>query len=158
VNPTNAMYAKGHFGLTLALSSLLMVPFGNGYETTVFIMVATMLASLPDIDMSLKRKGVPIHHRGPTHSLLFAIICGVLLSGVMFYLYKTLIYIAVGFFAGVSGIMTHLLGDMLTYMAFKPLWPFRDNEVSYGLFAASNKEANNAMLILGTICFVLYAM
>ena len=53
------MYSEGHAGLTLAISSLLMVPFGDRYETTVFIVVATILASLPDIDLSLQRKATP---------------------------------------------------------------------------------------------------
>ena len=99
---------------------------------------------------------MPIHHRGPTHSLLFAIICGVILGGVLFYFYKTWIYVFIGFFAGITGIMSHLVGDMLNYMAFKPLWPFRDTEISFGLVSAANQEANSAMVILGIICFALY--
>ena len=114
------MYPEGHAGLTLAFSSLLMIPFGENYETMVFIIVTTLLSSLPDIDLILQRKGIPIHHRGFTHSLLFALIIGVVFGSVLFYLYKTWIYIPIGFFARVTGIMTHLVGDMLSYMPFKP--------------------------------------
>jgi len=151
------MYSEGHAGLTLAISSLMMIPFGDTYETTIFIVVATLLASLPDIDLSLQRKGYPIHHRGPTHSILAAILCGVAAACVLFYLYKTWIYVIIGLGAGFTGITTHLLGDMLTHMAFKPLWPFRDTEISLGLVSAANQEANNAMVILGIICAAIYA-
>jgi len=141
----------------LAISSLMMIPFGDNLPTTIFILTATLLASLPDIDLSLQRKGYPIHHRGPTHSILFAALCGVLLAGALFYLYQTSLYILVGFAAGFTGIMSHLLGDMLTYMAFKPLWPLNDTEISLGLVAASNPLLNKAMVILGLICFACYA-
>lgn len=83
------MYSEGHAGLTLAISLYMMIPFGETYETTIFIVVATLLASLPDIDLSLQRKGYTIHHRGPTHSILAAILCGVAAASVLFYLYKT---------------------------------------------------------------------
>lgn len=152
------MYSEGHLGLTLAISSLVMIPFGDSYPTMVFILAATLLASLPDIDLSLQRKGYPIHHRGLTHSILFALMCGILLAGVLFYLYKTWVYILVGFGAGFTGIMSHLIGDMLTYMAFKPLWPIKDTEISFGLVAASNPQLNQVMVILGIIGFALYAL
>jgi len=54
------MYAEGHAGLTLAISSLLMIPFGDRYETTIFIAVVTLLATLPDIDLSWQKKGYAI--------------------------------------------------------------------------------------------------
>jgi len=152
------MYAEGHAGLTLAISSLLMIPFGDRYETTIFIVVATLLATLPDIDLSWQRKGYPIHHWGPTHSILAAIICGVLSAIVLYYLYKTWVYVLVGFGAGFTGIVTHLIGDMLTHMKFKPLWPFRDYEVAMGLVGSANQQANNLMVILGILCFAFYAM
>ena len=90
--------------------------------------------------------------------LLFALIIGVVFGSVLFYLYKTWIYIPIGFFAGVTGIITHLVGDMLSYMPFKPLWPFRETTISYGIFSADNQDANNAMIVLGIICFALYAL
>jgi len=152
------MYSEGHAGLTLALSSLLMIPFGDRYETTLFIIVATLLASLPDIDLSLQRKGYPIHHRGATHSIFAAVICGVISAVVLYYLYRTWVYFLIGFGSGFIGIVSHLLGDILTYMAFNPLWPFRDYEISLGIVAASNQQANNIMMIIGVLCFALYAM
>ena len=72
------MYSEGYAGLTLAISSLLMIPFGDNYETTVFILVSTLLASLPDIDLS----------RAHTHMR-------VVLRGVLFYLYNAWIYILI---------------------------------------------------------------
>ena len=152
------MYPEGHFGLTLALASILMIPFGDTPESTYFIIIATLLASLPDIDLAWQRKGIPIHHRGPTHSILFALVCGVLSGIVMVYLYKNWVYFFIGLGAGLVGIMSHLIGDVLTYMAFKPLWPFSKKEISFGLFSAANETVNKAMVALGVLCFVIYAM
>jgi membrane-bound metal-dependent hydrolase YbcI (DUF457 family) len=66
-------------------------------------------------------------------------------------------YALLGFGACFTGRTTYLMGDMRTYIAFKPLWPFRDTEISLGLVSAVNQEANNAMVILGILCLALYA-
>ena len=134
-----------------------MIPFGDRYETTVFIMAATILASLPDIYLSLQRQGYPIHHRGPTHSLLFALLCGVALGGILFYLYKTWIYSLIGFFVGGNWYIVSPCGDMLTFIAFMPLWPFSDKKIRFGLVGAANQDANTAMFFLGLIYFAAYA-
>jgi inner membrane protein len=151
------MYAEGHAGLTLAISSLLIIPIGDRYETTIFILAASLLASLPDIDLSLMKKGVKIHHRGPTHSILFAIICGLIMALLAQFLFSTLIHVIIGFLAGFIGIISHLLGDLLTFMALKPLWPFNNRSLRLGLVSSSNKNLNYFFVILGGICFVYYA-
>jgi len=150
------MHSLGHFGLTLAISSLLMKPFGNSNPTTIFIISASIVSGLPDIDLSLQRKGYPIHHRGPTHSILSAFLCGIVIAIILYYLYNLDIYLVIGFSAGFVGIMTHLLGDMLTYLEFEPLWPFSDFKKNFDLFSSDNQIANNAFFIIGLICFVYY--
>ena len=32
------------------------------------------------------------------------------------------------------GVMLHLLGDLMTHMKFKPLWPIRNNEIAWHWF------------------------
>ena len=60
-----------------------------------------------------------------------------------------------GFVAGFGGVGSHLIGDAFTYHKFKPLYPFSKKEIAYGLFEASNKKVNNAMLTIGLITFFI---
>jgi membrane-bound metal-dependent hydrolase YbcI (DUF457 family) len=69
-----------------------------------------------------------------------------------------IIYGLVGFIAGFLGIMTHLLGDLMTYQSFKPLWPFNQKKLSYGFFEAKSKTANDGFMTLGIIMFFIYVM
>jgi len=146
------MHAKGHFGLTLLVLSIFALPFGLGPDHVVIIVIflSALLSSLPDIDLKF---GIP--HRTITHSILFAIIIGIIF-GIFLGYSSGIIYGLVGFVAGFLGIMTHLLGDLMTYQSFKPLWPFNKKDISYGFFKASNKEANNGFFTAGWILFFVY--
>ena len=81
-----------------------------------------------------------------------------LLLGVAFGYSSGIVYGLVGFFAGFMGVMLHLLGDIMTHMAFKPLWPFKDNEVAWHWFKADNSAANNGFFTLGIIAFFGYVL
>jgi len=116
---------------------------------TGFLMIG--LSSLPDIDMEYRKY---IKHRGITHTLLFGILVGVAFSIVMGYAYESMGWL-MGFAAGFGGVGSHLIGDAFTYHKFKPLYPFSNKEIAYGLFEASNKKVNNAMLTIGLITFFI---
>ena len=148
------MHAKGHFGLTLLVLSVFSIPIGFGPDNIMIfiIFLSAGLSSIPDIDLKLG-----IKHRGLTHNILFAIIVGILF-GVLFGYSSEILYGFVGFISGFLGVMLHLLGDLMTYQPFKPLWPFDDREVSYGFFAAKSKTANEGFLILGIIGFIGYVI
>ena len=146
------MHAKGHFGLTLLILSLIGLPIGFGPENLMIfiIFLSAILSSLPDIDIRLG-----ISHRTFTHSLLFAIIIGILF-GILFGYSSGLVYGFIGFIAGFLAIVTHMLGDLMTYQKFNPLWPFKEIYLSYGLFEAKSKVANNVFFALGWITFFGY--
>ena len=146
------MHAKGHFGFTLLVLSLFALPFGLGPDNLVIIVIflSALLSSLPDIDLKF---GIP--HRTVTHSILFAIIIGIIF-GIFLGNSSGIIYGIVGFLAGFLGIMTHLLGDVMTYQSFKPFWPFNNKEISYRLFEAKNVAANNGFFTAGWIMFFVY--
>jgi inner membrane protein len=152
------MYAKGHTGLTLLIASLLVLPFGYDAELVLFILLSAGLSALPDIDLEWQRKGIPIHHRGVTHSILFALLIGLGLGSILFYSQKTLEYFLLGFFSGFIGIISHLIGDSFTKMAFKPLWPFSNKEVCFGFCTAGNKAANEGLMTVGMVAFILYIL
>lgn len=150
------MYSEGHAGLTLIIFPLLMIPLGWGDYQIIAIGLAVGVSSLPDIDLKYREYG--IHHRGVTHSILFAILVGIGLGALFYYNDNQILWFAIGFAGGFGGIMSHLLGDMLTYHAFKPLWPFSDTEKSLGLCRASNKAVNEGLLTAGAVSFVAYFM
>lgn len=152
------MYAKGHVGLTLLMLSLLMFPFGGNESTFLLIALASGVSTLPDIDLEWQREGLPVHHRGITHSILFAILIGSLLGGLFYYGYESLPWFVTGFMGGFLGIVSHLIGDSFTFHPFKPLWPFSDIEVAFGLCKASDKKVNENLMAIGGFAFIAYAL
>lgn len=142
------MNHKGHAGLTLLILSpiffLLNLKDFNSVATLIF---AVGFSSLPDIDLDLE-----IAHRTYTHNILFAIIAGVAL-GLLFNFAGLWL---VGFMGASLGTICHLLGDMLTYMPFNPLWPFRDMEIALEKFKSNDKGVNDGMMTIGSLAFLLY--
>lgn len=90
-------------------------------RTVLFIMI---LASLPDVDvlfgLILSGNGSAFH-RGPTHSLLFAVGSGLLVSKA----WKWWPFIPrISFMTGFFVVLSHVLGDMLfTASSVSLLWP-----------------------------------
>jgi inner membrane protein len=152
------MYKEGHIGLTFLLMSIIMLPFPYSHNNLIMIVMASALSALPDIDLEWQKQGIPIHHRGFTHSILFALICGIFFGGIFWMANKTLLWAGMGFISGFMAIVSHMIGDTFTYMAFKPLYPFDMREVSYGLCKASNKAVNEGLFTVGVITFILYFM
>ena len=148
------MHSKGHFGLALGVMSLLMIPFGLGANNLVFltVLLSAMLSALPDLDI---KWGIP--HRKITHNILFALIIG-FIFGVMFGYASGIWYFFVGFIGGFMGIMIHLLGDVMTYMKFKPFYPFSHKEYAWGLFPAKSKRSNDGFFAFGIVCFFGYIL
>jgi inner membrane protein len=152
------MYSKGHAGLTLLLMSLIMLPFPFGENSLIIILLSTMLSTLPDVDLKWQRSGIPIHHRGFTHSVLFAIVAGFVFGTVFWYTHDTMTWVGLGFISGFMGVVSHMVGDALTYMPFKPLWPFDKREISFGVCSASDKSVNEGLMSVGSAAFILYIL
>ena len=146
------MHSKGHLGLALLICSLIALPFGFGPDNYVLIIVlfTTGLSSIPDIDFNFE-----IKHRGFTHNILFAILCGVVFGSLFGYV-SGLIWGIIGFIAGFGGVMLHLLGDVMTHMEFAPFYPFKKDKIAYRRFYSGNEKVNNGFFILGVIIFLLY--
>jgi len=53
------------------------------------------------------------------------------------------------FAIGVLAVVAHLLSDVLTPMGIRPFWPVSRRRVSLGVWTASNRIANPALLVLG---------
>ncbi len=149
---------RGHAGLSLFLFCPFMFLFrsfgadASDVVVTCFLMVA--LSFVPDLDILVKRIKWKTRHRGITHTLCFGFVVGVLFSFILGYGYGSLGW-PMGFVAGFGGTASHLLGDALAYGSFKPLYPFSNKELVCGFFEVSNKTANNAMLVLGIVTFII---
>lgn len=164
------MYRFGHFGVSL----LVFAPIGFalvavGEVELAFVTGATMLwlSTLPDMDHRLP----VISHRGPTHSLLFAVFVGGIFAVVGNVVGQNLGYAAslefgvfglgalslaaFGFFLGVATVVAHLLGDVLTPMGVNFFWPLSRKRYSLSLTRADNAVWNYALFALGV--FVLAA-
>lgn len=141
------MHREGHIGFSLIVLSILMSIL-NHWDLLMAI-IAVGFSTFPDIDLKLG-----IAHRKWTHSIFFGLVTGLAfgyiteLSGLSF---------KVGFLGAFGGIILHILGDLLTYRAFAPLYPFSKRKMALGLFKSDNVIVNKLMLILGIFIFgVLY--
>ncbi|RCU48150.1 metal-dependent hydrolase [Haloplanus salinus] len=147
------MYRRGHWGVSL----LVFAPVGFalallGRPDFAVVGGAAMLwlSTLPDVDHRLPG----ISHRGPTHTLLFALLVGVVGAGAGVGLASVLggdrtTLVAFGFGIGTFGILAHLLADALTPAGVPVLWPLSGRDVSVYLTRADNTLANYVLLAVG---------
>jgi len=150
------MHSEGHVGLTLLIMSLIMIPFGANENALYLIVLSAAFSALPDLDMKWRTQISFIQHRGITHSILFALLSGVAFGALFFYTHRTITWVAIGFLSAFFGVVSHLIGDMFTHHAFKPLWPFYHNEVALHWFSANNKAVNEGLFTAGGIVFIAY--
>ncbi len=158
---------KGHVGLSLLISSLLMTPFGLNVITLSFIIITVLFSSLPDTDLI---KLLPIDHRDLTHNVTFGIIFGAILGAMIGFLAAMFtsnilgIFIGLAIFLGITlGVFSHLLGDMIAGLRYdgtpwkiKPVRPFSDKSVGYGVFMATDEKVNIIFLKVGGLAFLFY--
>ena len=147
------MYKEGHAGISLLLFSPFIMLFGILDVDISYILITGIimvgLSSIPDLDMKWE-----IKHRGITHTLIFGIGTGILLS--LFFGYAMgILGVFMGFIAGFGATASHLLGDALTFSRFKPFYPFSEKEIAYGICASGNRTANQIFMFGGSVLFVL---
>lgn len=150
------MYRFGHWGVSLLVFSPLgvaLVLAGTPELALVAGGVMCWLAMLPDVDMRIPF----ISHRGPTHTFAFAGVVGGAGAGLSFLILPrigfstetTTTLASFGFAVGALTVLAHLLGDVLTPMGIRPLWPLSDRTFSLDLWRADNKIANYGLFALG---------
>ncbi len=127
----------GHVGFTMLTLSPL-----TRYLGVDFVILATVFALLPDIDILLRLK-----HREYTHNLTFAALSAFVafvISGARLAL------------AALAGITTHIIADLLTIQKFAPLYPISRKRVAFKLFRSDNPIANSISFILGFLSLVYF--
>lgn len=157
------MYAPGHVGLAL----LAFAPLGFTLLATDHVRVAAagtavsvLVSTLPDVDQFV----AALPHRGPTHTVLFAVTLGLSLGalGAAFPVGRRLTAgssAPVGAWMGLAGLSSassHLLGDAITPMGLRPLVPLSDAHVTLSLVAARDPRANAVLLLAGTTTTAAY--
>lgn len=160
------MHSEGHAGSMLLLYApfaFMLAYIGEYVYLGIGFMLLGTMPMVPDIDMKL-----PIKHRGWTHTIWFAIFLGVMnviiVSAIYFYsgripqseFYPLLLF---GFFVGNMWVFGHLIGDYITPMGIKILYPLRKRSyrAKFLFFPvrASNEPANYIFMVLGTVIFFL---
>jgi inner membrane protein len=163
------MYVLGHVGISL----LLYAPIVAGLLSTKPLLAVLTgilmvgLAPLPDLDTRTQR----VDHRGPTHTIWFALGVGLLVAlvaGVGTVVLGTItggdsfgglrltpLWMA-GWFGGVSTltICGHLVGDLVTPMGIWPFRPLSDWHHTFDLTPSKSPRANQFCFGAGMVAVV----
>jgi inner membrane protein len=126
-----------------------------GFEGAAIVGCASVLilTKLPDFDTRIPL----VQHRGGTHTLLFALVVGLVLGGGFFALAsgvgatRAIGAGGFGFLVGTHAIGSHLLADALTPSGVAVLWPVSDRRYSVGLVRADSRLGNHTLLVLGVL-------
>lgn len=147
------MYRTGHLGVSLLVFSpigYLLLAAGEPIAALVTGGTMLWLTMLPDVDHRIP--GIP--HRGPTHSLLFAVLVGAVFAGAgalladVLGIYDRALLSTHGFFVGFVAVGAHLLGDVLTPAGVNLFWPW-GREFSLHLTRADSTIANYGLFLGG---------
>ena len=141
------MHKKGHHGAALtAYAPVGMGALTLGFDVTAVGggLVAVGLAMLPDVDMNLPN----VAHRGPTHTIHFALGVGIVAGVVGAVLGQAatsqwLLTVGSGLYLALVGSLTigsHIAADALTPMGVTPFGD--DRHYSYDLWNADSVLAN----------------
>ncbi|ELY45709.1 metal-dependent hydrolase [Natronorubrum tibetense] len=148
------MYQLGHYGAALLVYAPLGTAVGlAGHETAAIVgaLACVALSTLPDCDHRIPT----IEHRGPTHSVGFALFVGVGLAAVAALFVGAgsplaeVGFVAFAFVVGSLSIVSHLLADALTPMGIRPFWPVSRRHYTLEVTKAANPIANYVLLGLG---------
>jgi len=150
------MHRTGHYGgALLVYAPVGFLTLAVGLDGVALLGGAVVVggAMLPDLDMR-----VPfITHRGPTHTVWFALAVGAVLglagalvgsgAGIL-----AAVGLGVyGVFIGVLTVGAHLFADALTPMGVRPLEPVDGREYCFDVARAANPLANYALLAIGVV-------
>lgn len=177
------MHKEGHIGIGLIIYSFFTVIFlllDMINTALIFGIIFIFLSYHPDIDLKIQRKTsflrnkylkavIPFlsnllnatKHRKITHTIWYALLWGLIISSfsfIYFSNYETLprmILSITGFIIGFLGIISHLLGDILTPMGIKPFYPVKNKNYTLDKVKAKNKYANFSFLFLGIIINII---
>ncbi|MFA9515973.1 metal-dependent hydrolase [Halopenitus sp. H-Gu1] len=150
------MYRTGHLGVSIAVYAPIGAGlFVAGADTLAVLAGAVMFwfTMLPDVDHKLPI----VPHRGPTHSLVFAVLIGGVgaatgtLAASEFGMTAAISLGAFGFLLGLATVLAHLLADALTPAGVPLLWPMSGRTYSLYLWGADSTVANYGLFVGGVV-------
>jgi len=161
------MYWRGHVGIALLAYAPVAAAVRVAGEPELAALgagVAVALSTLPDLDHRL-----PVAHRGPTHTIAFAVTAGALTAlaaGSAPFAEGGLLFAGAGtalpswapvFLGGVAtlSLCSHVAGDAITPMGIRPLRPLSTRHVTLDLTPAANPRANRLFLGVGVAALAL---
>jgi len=159
------MYRRGHYGLALLVFSPLafLLNISHASEAAfIGILIVVGVAPIPDIDQHIPF----VSHRGITHTVWFIIAASTIATAVTWAAAiqgtqaiqgtlstasaPNLILHALGVgFLVALGLITHLIGDMMTPMGIKPFAPVNDKKYTWKLTTSGDSTANNGLFVAG---------
>lgn len=150
----------GHTAIGLAVCETARENEPHRSRLGTFVTV-TLLANLPDVDIILGlmvQGNASLFHRGPTHSLFFALLAGGLAANLWRLAGN---FPRLGFPLCFSLVFSHVLADMLLTSAPVSLgWPFQVywssgfSGLENVLHAVFFQSFQDAALIAGCVCYV----
>lgn len=151
---TPLLYTPGQLGAAaLAIAPVVALLVARRRERfAVSIAALTIsLTLLPNIDTLL-----PIAHRGPTHTLQFALLVGLVVgaaAGERAIRRGSPVFehAAWGAFAGSYAILVHLAADVLTPMGIRPFAPIADAHYTLAVVSTADPTANASLLFAGAL-------
>lgn len=152
------MYRPGHYGMVLLLYSVVGHALlsrrhdSHALAGTALVLLVTMT---PDWDMYVSW----LPHRGPTHSVGFALVvgavCGLLVVlGSRYLGQRSRTSARLGIWAtglGTFSVLTHVLADAINPVGVRPFYPFSDMHVTLNLVPASDPVWNTGLLAVGLL-------
>lgn len=159
------MYRTGHVGVSL----LVFAPLGYllmaaGMPVAAFVTGAAMcwLTMLPDVDHRLPL----VPHRGPTHSLLFAVAVGGVFAVLGSQISPTVVSPSLalpplapfGFVVGFVAVVAHLAADALTPSGIPLFWPLSTRRYRFVVARADNPVANYVLFAMGIFAVATLAL
>lgn len=150
------MYQTGHYGVALlAYAPVGFAVTAAGFRTLALLggALALALAMVPDWDTKIPG----IDHRGPTHTVWFAVLVGLVVGAGGFLLGQprgTAVAFGLAGFAFLVGFVTicsHIAADSITPMGVTPFTPFSDRHITYDVVTAKHTVANYLLLVVGIV-------
>lgn len=145
------MYQLGHYGIALlcyAPVARLFVEAGEPQAALLGGLLVAGAAVVPDCDEFL-----PIPHRGPTHTVWFAVGVGLVVAGAVAGLAAATglryPWSPVAGLLAAGAVFTHVAADAATPMGIRPLAPLSDRHVTLDLVASKHRTANAGLFLLG---------
>ncbi|WP_265110537.1 metal-dependent hydrolase [Halosolutus halophilus] len=150
------MYRGGHAGFNALLYAPFVPLVSDRWSLALAVwgaLLAVTTANVPDVDEAIER----VDHRGPTHTVWFALVTGLIAgSGTALLVGSSPAFgvgsgfgFRFGFVVGTCGIVAHLAGDVVTPMGISPFEPLSRTHVTLDWFKSKNSRINRAVLLVG---------